>query len=1009
MKAVRLAAYAAAGLALVVVIAIGAAVAIVDARFVLGKAERWLKEEKGRTLKVEGEPKLSLFPVLRLSLGKTTLTEPRSETVFVSLDALEVAVKVMPLLSREAAVDALAVTGLRANLVRSRDGRMNFEDLAGKKEPTEDQEPPKVRIAEVKVERAVITYVDEATGQALTVGEMNLTTGRLEDDTPTPLSLATAVLGKNPDIALKAKLAASARMNLARQSFAFSKLDATVTGNAANLKGLDLHLTGDVAADLRRQEYAIDTLGLQAKGTLDRDALVAALSAPKLRITASKAEGQAVTGTLTVKGPQRTMDAKLEMAAVEGSAAALTVPSLALAFDGRIGPNAMKGQVTTPIKANLKEGVWELARVVASLTLGRPDSALKAQLAGAATLNPARQMIAVKGLDATATGSYEQVKGLDLHFTGDVTADARKQEYAADKVALRAKGTYDKDAFAANFTAPKLRVTASRAEGEAVNGTFSVNGPQRTVNAKLNIAAVQGSASALTVPSFALEFDGKLGANLLNGQVTTPIKANLKEGVWELAKVVANLTLGRPESALKAQLAGAATVNPARQMIAVKGLDAKASGTYEQLRGLDLKFTGDVAADARKQEYAADKVSLQAKGTYDKDAFSGNLAAPRLRITPSRAEGQAVTGAVTVKGPQRDVDAKFNVAAVEGSANALSIPNLVLEFATLVSGNGARGKLTTPVRANLAARTFELPKLAANVTLSGPAIPQKTVTLPINGAFRGDLAKQTGSADFTTKFDDTNVVAKLGATRFAPVVASFDVKLDKLNVDRYLSTEKKGGGDGRIDLSGLRGPTLQGKFAATELTVKKVKLRNVDLAMQLANGKVTIAPNSAGFYSAGKLGGAVSADANGNRFMVKERFESVPIGQFVSDFAGVSVPLMQNTIGTISIDTEVTAATWSELGKKLASAADVSLQSGEKATLGGILTDGVKVFPKLAESLGVSVGKIGEKVGGAAGKIGGALGGILGGKKDDKAAPAPSGASKPAPSPMDKIKGIFGR
>lgn len=373
MKALKYVLYAVGGLLALALIAVIGAVIVVDGAFVKTRAERAM-QEKGRSLKIEGAPKLSLFPVFRLSLGKTTLSEPKSGKTFVALDSLELAVKVMPLLSREVAVDALALSGFRANIVRAKDGSFNFDDLAGGREerPAEKQEPAKLRIAEVRIERAQIAYTDQASGQTLTIGDLNLKTGRLEDDTPTPLSLSASVSGKRPEVALKAQLEALAKMNLARQAFAFGKLEAKVSGSAATLRGLDLRLTGDVAADVRRQEYTVDTLGLQVKGTLDRDALVAAFSAPKLRITPAKAEGQAVSGNLTVKGPGRSIDAKLRMSAVEGSAAALSIPSLVLELDSSVAGNGVKGRISTPVKGNLAARTWELPKIAANLTFSGP-------------------------------------------------------------------------------------------------------------------------------------------------------------------------------------------------------------------------------------------------------------------------------------------------------------------------------------------------------------------------------------------------------------------------------------------------------------------------------------------------------------------------------------------------------------------------------------------------------------------------------------------------------------
>ncbi|MGE0874713.1 MAG: AsmA family protein, partial [Burkholderiales bacterium] len=372
MKAIKYAVWAVGGIVVLLVLAVAAALFIVDGQFVKDRAATYMKEEKGRTLNIEGVPKVKIFPVFGISLGKTSLSEPKSDKVFVSLDSMEFAMKVMPLLSREVAIDALAVTGLKASVVKGKDGGFNFDDLAGKGADAQDAEPPRLRIAEVRIAGAELAYADLRTGQTLGVKNLNLTTGRLEDDTPTPLSLSAEITGTRPAVALKARVEASARMNLARADFAFSKLVASVSGSAATLRGLELKLAGDVAANARRQEYTVDGLALQAKGMLERDAMTAAFNAPKLRITPSKAEGEAVSGTMLVKGPGRNVDAKFRMSAVEGSARALSIPQIALDIDSRVGSDSMKGNISTPVKANLEAKVWELPAIVANLTFAGP-------------------------------------------------------------------------------------------------------------------------------------------------------------------------------------------------------------------------------------------------------------------------------------------------------------------------------------------------------------------------------------------------------------------------------------------------------------------------------------------------------------------------------------------------------------------------------------------------------------------------------------------------------------
>ena len=71
--------YGAGGIVLLVVIALVATLLIVDGAFVKNRLERKMKEDRQRILKIEGVPKISLFPKLGLSLGKTTLSERASD------------------------------------------------------------------------------------------------------------------------------------------------------------------------------------------------------------------------------------------------------------------------------------------------------------------------------------------------------------------------------------------------------------------------------------------------------------------------------------------------------------------------------------------------------------------------------------------------------------------------------------------------------------------------------------------------------------------------------------------------------------------------------------------------------------------------------------------------------------------------------------------------------------------------------------------------------------------
>ena len=166
MKAIRIVFYAAGGLVLVALLAIVAAVLVIDGAFVKQRAERLMKEAHQRSLSIEGTPKLTLFPVAGIELGKVRLSEHASEKEFLSLDSARIAVRVMPMLSGTLEVEALSVAGFKANLVRAKDGRMNTDDLAGKPTEPKQAEPHaerhgkagKLRISEVNIQGASVSF-----------------------------------------------------------------------------------------------------------------------------------------------------------------------------------------------------------------------------------------------------------------------------------------------------------------------------------------------------------------------------------------------------------------------------------------------------------------------------------------------------------------------------------------------------------------------------------------------------------------------------------------------------------------------------------------------------------------------------------------------------------------------------------------------------------------------------------------------------------------------------------
>lgn len=548
MKAIRILSYAAGGLVLVILLAVVALALIVDGAFVKQRAERMMKEEHQRTLSIEGTPKLSLFPVAGIELGKVRLSEHASDKEFLSLESARVAVRVMPLLAGTLEVDALSLSGFKVSLVRSKDGRMNFDDLSGKPGDAKQAEPyaersgkaGKLRIAEVNIERAGIAFRDEASGRTVSVADVNLKTGRLAEGEPAQVTFSAHAKGTNPLMDVKASLAGRLGMNLAKETF------------------------------------EIAGLVFEAKGNVDRDTLLVTLSAPQVSITPAKASGSAITGALALKGTQRNVDAKLRVAALEGSGSALSISSIALDIDALADGNGVKGRIETPVSASLSARTWSLPKFVANLTFSGPaipqksvTIPIQAEFKADLEKQSASADIKTRFDESSIQAKFSASKLVPLHATFDLDIDKLNLDrYIAPKPAGESK--------------PDAKIDLSPLKGPAVSGKVQV-GSLKAIGASIaNIKAeIKLAGGKLDVSPYS--------ADLYGGRLAGSLSVDANSNRFEVKNSMTGVTLGPllRDVAKKDMLDGRANLN----------LDLSTTGTT--VLALKKALAGSAKVDVR--------------------------------------------------------------------------------------------------------------------------------------------------------------------------------------------------------------------------------------------------------------------------------------------------------------------------------------------------------------------------------------------------------------------------
>ncbi|MEW5881452.1 MAG: AsmA family protein [Pseudomonadota bacterium] len=394
---------------------------------------------------------------------------------------------------------------------------------------------------------------------------------------------------------------------------------------------------------------------------------------------------------------------------------------------------------------------------------------------------------------------------------------------------------------------------------------------------------------------------------------------------------------------------GQAKVDAASGAVSVTRLDAKAKGTFGTVALDDARVLAPALAfDPLRKVLSVGGLEVSAKGKLGADAFEAKLAAPRVEADESKASGDRVQANLKLVGAAAtspNVEARVVLEGISGNAKQLAIGRLAVDGSLQQGARRVVAAIASPAAASFDAQTLALAKLAGNVDVEDPAIPQKTVKLPITGAFSIDAKKEVVDARFTTRFDETTLATEFGVRGFASPRITFDAGADKLDIDRYFPPAKPGPGndsadpreDPKVDLSALKDLNIAGEARVAQLKARGVKAGNVQLVVRIANGRLDMAPLTAALYG-GRLRATANATAD-NRIGVDANLTGVAIGPLLRD--ALDRDILEGT-GNVKLAATTAGATVGGLKRGLAGSGSVALRDGA--------IKGVNIAAKLREA-----------------------------------------------------------
>jgi AsmA protein len=604
-----------------------------------------VKDKTQRNLRLDGEIKLSFFPNIGAKLGKASLSERGSDKEFAGVDDLRVALKLLPLLSKEVVVDAVEIKNLRANFVRSKDGRTSIDDLAGSGEkpaaPAAKSAAPQVRIDidHVAIENAAVTYTDEAAGTKYALTKLNLKTGRIASGVPSKIDFSANVQSDKPKLNLDAALKTVITFDLDKQNYALSGLEFSAKGVAAGISNLVAAAKGDVEARLANKEFLLSKLAVTASGKQEGGDLDLKFEVPRLAITKDKVSGEKIALDATINAAKSKLVAKLAVPAIDGNAQAFKAGEFSVSVDMQQDGATIKAKVTSPLAGSIESQHFELAKLVATINVNNPKlpkNPIEATVNGALTADLIKEIASLtfttKFDDSNISGKAGVAKFTPPAYTFDINID----QLDADRYLPKADAGHKSSA-----SAPAQE--AARPQPEQA----------------LDLSALKTLHATGSLRIGALKI-----ANVKAANVRVDIKA--AGGRVELSPVAANLYQGTLSGALSVQAAATPVVAVKQNLTGINiGPLLKDAANFETLEG-----KGNLSVDVSGQG---------ATVTAIKKALNGSAA---FKLADGAIKGINIAGAIR--------DAKAKLGALKGEKSQAASQTEKTDFSELSATFGIK-------------------------------------------------------------------------------------------------------------------------------------------------------------------------------------------------------------------------------------------------------------------------------------------------------------------------------
>jgi len=187
------------------------------------------------------------------------------------------------------------------------------------------------------------------------------------------------------------------------------------------------------------------------------------------------------------------------------------------------------------------------------------------------------------------------------------------------------------------------------------------------------------------------------------------------------------------------------------------------------------------------------------------------------------------------------------------------------------------------------------------------------------------------------KLDDTRIQGNVGVSQFSKPLYTFDLNIDKLDLNRYLPAAEAKAGDDKpaektadkgeqpIDLSALKALNAQGNIRVGWLKYGKTEAKNLNIGLKAQDGLASLDPLNVDVYQ-GTVRGAVRLDARATPAVaIQQSLQNIAVGPLLVDTINND---MLSGNGNLNLNVTAQGNTVTALKKSLGGSVDLRMAEG---------------------------------------------------------------------------------